>query len=231
MKWIIISHDRPANLLAVLESARECLPHTTPHILVSASTDELYDGYDVVDKRFAAKWYEEAFRFNMVDGINMPNAKGTDATVLITTDTMLFQKRFNPMFAWNTLQDKTILGMSLLISPTPSATARYFSGSPEGLQTWMIEDQPFSYGAVYRTSDLLGPLARNQWDSPCTLKDALNRDPAMRRRARMACLAEAPMMEAEPCLDSVNMLLNGWHIDIDQLREKRVYKWKPYGEE
>lgn len=207
MKWIILSHDRPAQLQAVLESAQEYLPSVIPFVCFGCSSDEAFQGYSRVAGQLRASWHgwsgDGAFRPNVLDLVNRINQnRNLEAMTLLTTDNMVFHRKTNSADAWSLLNDPNVLGVSLIRSPDIGGLRmskvwgrKRLSGATwnwPGLSDWWGEG--FSFGTVYRTSDLLGTLSRNQWDSPETLREAACDDPVMRRRARMACLPDAPMM-------------------------------------
>jgi hypothetical protein len=144
---------------------------------------------------------------NQIVSEMLPSGK-PDAMTMITTDDMLLTTRVNLHHAYAALLDNNVLGLSLhtdAIACKERQTSRIFvSKGEEELPVWLWPGAPgplgdaFSFGTVYRTGDLLGPLFQNKWDSPESLRTMLNADETLRRRTKMACLPAPVMVHTFP---------------------------------
>jgi len=237
MRWLIFARQ-PARLHALLESATLHMPYAYPEVLIDLpATDELWDCYVKLNKRFKVgiitthpdKWRET---LRQVILRSHPNGH-TARIILFSTDRMLLFHQARLHDAWKALQDGHTLGVSLTLSPSMErspAEPRHFRGSPSGLHTWEWVDQPaewgraFDFGVVYRTSDILGPISRLEYHSPESLREAIYGDPGLSRRSRMACLAEACMMDQpEGGLDGMTTdYRNNRTLNLDALMAGRM---------
>ena len=239
MRWVVISENAPARLHAALESAKTFLPCTMPHILTPAP---LGTGYDVVSGRFRANWTVWVdFRDCLLGLVSKPKTNGTlEAMTLITTDTTMLCTPGVLNNAWKALQDPNMLGFSLNLPPPPDSVGptEHFVGGIAQHHVWCWHGlsgphgRSFSFGTVYRTSDILGPMARNPWNSPSSLVQAACGDATLRRRTRMACLSTPAAVEIQwDPRGETERYLNGQVIDVAKLRPSQPAVWKPYQEE
>ena len=248
MKWLILA-SHPARLHALLESAARHLPNIEPDLILDESqvTPDLMNAYSV----FSGSGFKGMFRLAtqshfwreaVLTAIQAPRKNGSiEPMAMVTPDTMLFTRKVVLRDAWDCLSDEETLGVSLglgVVSDWVHFEERRWVGKRTSAYTWKWPDVPgiyghaFSYGTVYRTGDLLGPLCRNEWDSPETLRDALSNDATLRRRPRMACLPEPALIDCHVEDESMNARYCGGDvIDIDRLPDTpNRYYWKPYTE-
>lgn len=240
MKWIIISKDAPANLHALLESARTFAPKLKPDVFLDISdSSEMQDAYALVAARFGVRWTVQTVDFRqLADLVQSPAPNGKQERLLmLCTDTMLFRNETNPLDVWAAIQDPNVLGVSQTLARHESGggfVASRFSGQEPSVWKWLWTNaegewgEPFHYGCVYRTSDILGPMCRTNWDSPTTLKEALCRDETIRRRSKMCCPTKVCLEHLPPPdPDATNRYLRGEIIDIAR-STKSQYAWTLY---
>jgi hypothetical protein len=239
MRWIILTQDRPAQLHALLESAVEFLPTATPDII---SSIENYNssGIGILASRILAYFHtvlnvhKDYYKDKIQYISNWPRPDGSlDPMILFTTDTMLFTRRVILQDAWTALQDPNTLGLSLTHCPTTKGIKLRdgrFTKNGSIQYVWDWKDDGFAFGTIYRTSDILGPLHNNTYDSPETLRDALCKDTTLRRRTRMACLSDSSLIDVSLRSEQAEQrYLNGEVIDIARLREDQTkLHWKLY---
>jgi hypothetical protein len=192
MRWIILS-DNPKKLQVLLDSAGDGLPHTTPQVLIYAQPPlEGYASIQGVCRLLVSK----SLASDTETIVGWTQLNGTlEPMTLITTDDMVFSSRVNLQDAWYAMNNHSIAGLSLTHSPESKGlklSEGHFLRGGAPCYTWDW-DQWFSFGTIYRTGDLLGPICRAQWNSPSELLTALNSDVALRRRNRMACLSISPL--------------------------------------
>lgn len=236
MKWIVLTKDHPARLHALLESAKAYTPHLRPDVLIEYNDKDTnyMDAYRLLIARLNFReWssFRADWNHTLQDIVSYPKTNGTsEQLVMFTTDTIVFQSRFNAIEAWSDLKDPSVLGVSLCLAPPPFA----FLGGLGHHRFWTWPGcgsqygEAFQFGTVYRTSDILGPLFRTKWDSPETLRRAVSDDTALRRRAKMACCQE-PVLADYPIEDktATERYLTGEVIDITKLPADH-YTWKKY---
>jgi hypothetical protein len=246
MKWIVLSNSTPARLHALLESAKDYLSNLVPEVLAKYKCIDTLQAYGRVASRFRIHLHggEDDWRQSLLDIVSAQRTDGKFGQLtLITQDTMLFCGRPDIRCVWEALKDPNLLGVSLCLSSKSDSTPS-IQDRVSGKHTWYVWHwdelrlqsplgDAFSYGTVYRTTDLLGTMARCQWDSTETLRSALCSDPALRRRTRMACLEEASLVDrpADP-FGSTDSYLGNYVIDIAKLQDDPLrYQWRPFKEE
>jgi hypothetical protein len=204
MRWIILSNN-PTQLQGLLESTAGFISGAVlPTVLYSAEVDADRAAYTELSRRFPVWWMEcEHFKDDLLALVEQPRRRGnTDSMLLFTTDTMRIVQKPNFLNVWDIFRKPDVLGVSMCLSTTqspPPALERETSTIKYLEWTWLdtpgVFGEPFTFGTVYQPNSLLGPMHRNDWDSPTSLKQALCGDAALRRWPRMACLMEATMKE------------------------------------
>jgi hypothetical protein len=226
----------------LLESASQFLHTVHPEILLygdNCLAGNYRDAYELLQSRFPFSIYSTAdFRQMLVAVMSQVRKDGNlEPMTLITTDTMLFCSAINLRDAFVALSDQNVLGVNLTISPVRGSIGRKYREEQASYYDcqWDGVYEPFSYGAIYRTGDVLGAMTLREWDSPETLLAALGSDPALRRRSRMACFSQLSLMNCH-CGDEEDILHshlmaynNGMILDIDKLKsDTEHYHWKSY---
>jgi hypothetical protein len=241
MRWIVLSDSRPAQLHALIESSARFMPYFIPDVLAKCDDLSCAEAYARVASRFHIHLYGCGGGWREPMGVLGKTRKNgaTEAMTMLTTDTMVFIDKPNLEAAWGILKDANVLGVALTLAPSAGwnpTDGRLFSKQKPTVHTWLWKDHvgawgdTFAYGTVYRTSDLLGPVLGNDWDSPDTLRKALCDDAGLRRRARMACLPSV-CIDNHPIEDptATYKYLSGEVVDLDMLAEDRTrYHWKAY---
>ena len=238
MRWIVLTQDRPAMLHALLESAGEFLPSVVPDVLLRWGGGEpARRAYELLSQRLACRWHNApnglTWRSILIDLIGNYNQDGkVEQTVLITTDDMLFRRTVSLVGIWNSIQGGEILGLNLWLSPPPVAQSLH-PGSGNFTWEWSGSEgelgSPFTFGTVYRTSNILGPICRRAWDSLDTLVTAITGDSSLRIRRKMMCLPD-PVMTRTGLQDfpgSDAMYLSGYVLDRTDLLDGH-YRWVSY---
>lgn len=220
MKWIVLSRTCPARLHALLETGDRYLTNLRPHIVLPPSVDA--HAFQLVSQRFDARWYAGDFRETIVGLVSQTDASGKqDQHVLLTADGLLCTGEADMWSAQEVLRCDNAIRCVILTPAVGACELSYYTKAT----AWTTHQSPpsFHYGAVYRASDLLTALERNQWDSISTLHSALQQDPTLARRDRLAyshksCMATIWVAPT----DSVYRYNQGETLDVTRLLEGTV---------
>lgn len=234
MKWIIINNLGPIALHIVLDSATKHMRNIVPTVVWSCENAHEANAYGIVYDRFRAFWTpytktQDSFRAVVLSEIESLRNDGTlDPMTLLTSDTQVFTQTWNPHDAWTALMTSSVLGVKLTVEREPwMQEVAWKRGRGPVAYGWMWGDVagelsvPFTLGTVYRTSDIIGPMERSQWDSLSSLQSFIGDDPAIRRTSRLACLTQKVLTEL-PCIQSdIHKYCQGYIPQFD-IRSKTV---------
>lgn len=222
MKWIVLSRNCPARLHALLETGDRHLTNLRPHIVLPPAVDA--HAFQLVSQRFDARWYAGDFRETAMGLMGDPDHRGKqDQHVLLTTDGFLCTREADMWSAQEVLRCDRAIRCVILTPAVGACELSYYTKAA----AWVTHQSgpSFHYGAVYRSSDLLTALERNQWDSIATLHEALQHDPTLARRDRLA-YSHKPCMQAIWVApgDSVYRYNQGETLDVPRLLDG-VVQW------
>ena len=208
MNWITFTKDEPDLLHCHLESAEDGLPYIVPNVVMESTNDASRLGYVDVGKRFSVDWHvvdAGSIQQTVADILCLTRHNGTlEPMLLLTTDSMVFLDRVGLSTVWNVLKDRKILGVSLTLDAKregPPLTELHFVHNEADVYCWQWRGcegawgAPQAFGVIYRTSDILGPLSRLEWNDPESLQKAVSGDASLRSKERMACFAQATILD------------------------------------
>lgn len=237
MRLIIFSDNSPYRVNALLDGAFLLGRNHRPDVVAYCADPTVYHAYTMLAHRHRVSTHFPRpevgyFRQTVLELLAQPR-KGhtTDTTVMMLLDTMLISPKFDGSAADKLLRDDAqTLGVTFTTSPPDSAQDEYLPGMMWKMYRWLYgPGDAFSFGTLYRTSDVLWALQGCEWENIPTMLQAANASPTLRRRERMASLGE-PLIKDYPETDSdaLSKYVSGYVIDINQLAATGRLYWKPY---
>lgn len=200
MKWIVLAGGQPRKLAVLLESAAMHMPATEADVFIdSGVSDDCFAIYRSLSRIRRAKWhFYSDFQEDLCALASEIRGNGTCETMLmLSLEDVQFCRTAILDDAWEILKRPDMLCVSMAaVAPAGASRSVRLHATKSIVHIWRwaeaagLAGDAFQYGAVYRTSDLMGPLYHETYGRPDDLQEALCGCEAMHRRRHMVCPEE-----------------------------------------